>query len=154
MIQAKRDSPTPSPPGPGSFERRLAVSLDAAFGHEDITQQVTDWVTDTGVRNGVLVIQSVGSTGGITTIEYEPGALADLKRALETLAPADAAYEHNARWGDGNGFSHVRSALLKTSLSLPIAAGRLQLGVWQQIVVLNFDNRPRDREVVGVIVGS
>ena len=82
------------------------------------------------------------------------GALADLRRSIESVAPADGHYEHNARWGDGNGFSHVRSALLKTALALPIVDGRLRLGTWQQVVVLNFDNRPREREVVAVIYGS
>ena len=112
------------------------------------------WVDEAGVTTGLAVIQVVGSTGGITTIEYESGALADLERSIELLAPSEGDYAHNARWGDGNGFSHVRSALLKTSLALPIVGGRLQLGTWQQIVVLNFDNRPREREVVGVICGA
>ena len=95
----------------------------------------------------------VGSTGGVTTIEYESGALADLKRAVEALAPADAHYDHNARWGDGNGFSHIRSALLKTAIAIPVIGGQLALGTWQQIVVLNFDNRSRSRTVVGVVTG-
>lgn len=135
-------------------EHRLTVFLAAEFGHLDITDEVTGWVRASGVRTGSVTVQSVGSTGGMTTIEYEPGALADLRRSLELLAPVEAHYEHNARWGDGNGFSHVRSALLKTSLTLPIIGGRLQLGTWQQIVVLSFDNRPRDREVVGVVTGE
>jgi secondary thiamine-phosphate synthase enzyme len=135
-------------------EHRFDVSLPAEFGHRDITAEVGQRVEQSGATAGVAVIQVVGSTGGITTIEYEPGALADLRRSIESLAPADADYEHNARWGDGNGFSHVRSALMKTSLALPISAGRLRLGTWQQIVVLNFDNRPREREVVCVICGE
>ena len=135
-------------------EHGITVSLAANFGHLDITDEVTRWVRDSGVRTGSLTLQAVGSTGGLTTIEYEPGALADLRRSFDMLAPVDAHYEHNARWGDGNGFSHVRSALLKTSLSLPIIDGRLQLGTWQQIVVISFDNRARDREVVGVVVGE
>ena len=135
-------------------EHRLSVSLPAEFGHQDITSEVGDWVEESRVVTGIVAIDVVGSTGGITTIEYEPGALADLRRAVESLAPAAGHYEHNARWGDGNGFSHVRSALLKTGLVLPISGGRLQLGTWQQIVVLNFDNRPREREVVVVIHGS
>jgi secondary thiamine-phosphate synthase enzyme len=135
-------------------EHRLSVSLTAEFGHEDITPHVSSWVEESEIRSGMALVQVVGSTGGITTIEYEPGAIADLHRAIETLAPMDAHYEHNARWGDGNGFSHVRSALIKTSLALPIVDGRLQLGTWQQIIVLNFDNRPRQREVVGVVCGE
>jgi secondary thiamine-phosphate synthase enzyme len=136
------------------LERRLSISLPAEFGHRDITPEVARWVAEAGVITGLAAIQVVGSTGGITTIEYESGALADLQRSIESLAPADGHYEHNARWGDGNGFSHVRSALLKTALTLPIVDGRLQLGTWQQIVVLNFDNRPREREVAAVIYGS
>jgi secondary thiamine-phosphate synthase enzyme len=134
-------------------ERRLSVSLPAEFGHCDITPEVARWVTESGVVTGLAALQVVGSTGGLTTIEYEPGALADLRRAVESLAPATDDYEHNARWGDGNGFSHVRSALVKTGLALPVSGGRLQLGTWQQIVVLNFDNHPREREVVAVIQG-
>jgi secondary thiamine-phosphate synthase enzyme len=135
-------------------EHRLAVSLPAEFGHRDITPELSQWVTESGVVTGLAAVQVVGSTGGITTIEYESGALADLRRSIESVAPADGRYAHNARWGDGNGYSHVRSALLKTALTLPIVDGRLQLGTWQQVVVLNFDNRPREREVVVVIYGS
>jgi secondary thiamine-phosphate synthase enzyme len=101
----------------------MAVSLEAGFGHCDIT------------------------------IEYESGALADLQRVMERLAPSDGDYEHNARWGDGNGFSHVRSALMRTSLVLPIVESKLRLGTWQQIIVINFDNRAREREICGVICG-
>lgn len=132
----------------------LALDLDAGFGHADISDQVRRWIADAGIATGVVSLQVVGSTGGITTIEYEPGALSDLRAAFEEIAPSRGEYEHNARWGDGNGFSHLRSALLKTGLSLPVVSGELQLGTWQQIVVLNFDNRARRREVVGVIVGD
>jgi secondary thiamine-phosphate synthase enzyme len=127
--------------------------LQAEFGHRDITEEVSDLVSLSGVREGIVVVSLTGSTGAITTIEYEPGALADLRRALELVAPANEAYEHNARWGDGNGFSHVRSALLKTSIAIPIVDGAPALGEWQQIVVINLDNRARDREVVAVVCG-
>jgi secondary thiamine-phosphate synthase enzyme len=106
------------------------------------------------VQTGVLTVQLVGSTGAITTIEYESGALSDLRRALEALAPVDDDYAHNARWGDGNGFSHVRSALLKTSLSLPVVDGELMVGTWQQVVAINLDNRDRVRELVAVLIGA
>jgi secondary thiamine-phosphate synthase enzyme len=137
-----------------SAERNWSFSLPAEFGHRDVTQELEELVRDSEVETGVLVAQLVGSTGAITTIEYEPGALEDLRRALDRIAPANEDYAHNARWGDGNGFSHVRSALLKTSLAIPIIEGRLALGTWQQVVVLNLDNRDRRREVVGVVVGS
>jgi len=133
---------------------RWTLRLAAEFGHADITPQLEKMVSESGVQTGVLTVQLLGSTGAITTIEYESGALGDLRRALETLAPVDADYAHNARWGDGNGFSHVRSALLKTSLSLPVVDGELVVGTWQQVVALNLDNRERERELVAVLVGS
>jgi secondary thiamine-phosphate synthase enzyme len=124
------------------------------FGHADITPDLQRLVSESGVQTGVLTVQLVGSTGAITTIEYESGALSDLRRALDVIAPLDADYAHNARWGDGNGFSHVRSALLKTSLSLPVVDGELVLGTWQQVVAINLDNRERERELVAVVIGS
>ena len=133
---------------------RWTCHLAEEFGHADVTGQVEELVRDSGVRDGVAVVALVGSTGAVTTIEYESGALSDLRAALDRIAPVDAHYEHNARWGDGNGFSHVRSALLKTSIAIPVVDGRLQLGVWQQIVVINFDNRPRSREVVATVIGE
>jgi secondary thiamine-phosphate synthase enzyme len=133
---------------------RWTVRLPAVFGHADITPQLEALVSESGMRTGVLTVQLLGSTGAITTIEYEAGALSDLKRALDVVAPVDAEYAHNARWGDGNGFSHVRSALLKTSLSLPVVDGELMVGTWQQVVAINLDNRERERELVAVLVGS
>jgi secondary thiamine-phosphate synthase enzyme len=130
------------------------VKLAAEFGHRDVTQEVAAFVAATGVRDGMVVVSLTGSTGAVTTIEYESGALADLRRALDRLAPATEDYAHNARWGDGNGFSHVRSALLKTSVAIPVVEGQLGLGTWQQIVVINLDNRPREREVVVVVTGA
>jgi secondary thiamine-phosphate synthase enzyme len=136
-----------------SSARHWSYELPAEFGHRDVTSDVESLVTDSGIHTGSVTIGMVGSTGAITTIEYEPGALQDLQRAVAMLAPTGEDYAHNARWGDGNGFSHVRSALMKTGLSVPVVEGRLQLGTWQQIVVLNFDNRSRTREVVGVVTG-
>jgi secondary thiamine-phosphate synthase enzyme len=133
---------------------RWSLGLPAEFGHADITPELQTLVRESGVQTGVLTVQLLGSTGAITTIEYESGALTDLRRALDVLAPVDADYAHNARWGDGNGFSHVRSALLKTSLSLPVVDGELAVGTWQQVVAINLDNRERTRELVAVLVGS
>ena len=121
--------------------------LAEEFGHADVTGQVEELVRESGVRDGLAVVALVGSTGAVTTLEYESGALSDLRAALDRIAPVDAHYEHNARWGDGNGFSHVRSALLKTSISIPVVDGRLQLGTWQQVILLDFDNRPRTRTI-------
>jgi secondary thiamine-phosphate synthase enzyme len=132
---------------------RWTLRLPAEFGHADITTELENFVREAGVRTGVLTVQMLGSTGAITTIEYESGALSDLRRALDVIAPTDDDYAHNARWGDGNGFAHVRSALLKTSLSIPVVEGQLALGTWQQVVALNLDNRERVRELIAVLVG-
>ncbi len=132
--------------------RSWQFRLEAEFGHRDVTPELQAFVAEAGIETGALIVQLTGSTGAVTTIEYEPGALEDLRRALDGLAPADGEYAHNARWGDGNGFSHVRSALLKTSLSIPVLHGQLALGTWQQVVVLNLDNRTRKRELVGVLL--
>jgi secondary thiamine-phosphate synthase enzyme len=133
---------------------RWTLRLEAEFGHADITPDLSELVRDAGVTTGFVTVQLVGSTGAVTTIEYESGALQDLRRALDVVAPADGNYAHNARWGDGNGFSHVRSALLKTSLTIPVVDGEPMLGTWQQVVVLNLDNRPRAREIVAVVLGT
>ncbi len=135
-------------------QRSRSLQLAAEFGHKDVTAEVESVVYESGVKTGIAVVHLVGSTGAVTTIEYESGALSDLRRALDRLAPVNASYDHNARWGDGNGFSHVRSALLKTAISIPIVDGQLALGTWQQIVVLNLDNRARSREMVTVVFGE
>lgn len=134
--------------------RRWRYRLKAEFGCCDVTDDVAELVSTSGVKEGIAVVSLTGSTGAITTIEFEPGALKDLRDALERIAPLGAHYDHNARWNDGNGFSHVRSALLKTSISVPIMDGELALGTWQQIVVLNLDNRDREREVVAVVCAA
>jgi secondary thiamine-phosphate synthase enzyme len=134
--------------------RTWTYGLAAGFGHRDMTDDAAAFVRESGIRTGMLSINLVGSTGGITTIEYESGALSDLERAVSAMAPDDVDYAHNARWGDGNGFSHVRSALMGTALAIPIVEGRLALGTWQQLVVINFDNRRRDRTVTAVAVGT
>lgn len=130
-----------------------SFQLPARFGHQEVTRRVEELVSESGVRAGMVVIGVTGSTGAVTTIEYESGALADLRQALDQIAPEDGVYEHNERWGDGNGYSHVRSALMKTSIAVPVLDGRMQLGTWQQIVVLNLDNRDRDRAVTAMVMG-
>lgn len=134
--------------------QRWRYRLKAEFGVRDVTDDVAELVSASGVTDGIVVVSLTGSTGAITTIEFEPGALKDLRDALERIAPLAAHYDHNARWGDGNGFSHVRSALLKTSISVPVVDGELVLGTWQQIVVVNLDNREREREVVAVVCAA
>jgi len=120
----------------------------------DVTPQVIAVVEKSGIKNGIVCIANPGSTAGITTIEFEPGAVADLKAALEKLAPEKARYRHNDTWDDGNGFAHLRSALVGASQSFPVHDGKVGLGTWQQIVLLDFDNRPRRRKLVVSVVGE
>jgi secondary thiamine-phosphate synthase enzyme len=120
----------------------------------DITDEVTKIVEQSGIENGLVTIYCRGSTGTITTIEFESGVIKDLQRALEKIAPSNVPYEHDKRWGDGNGFSHVRAALMKPSLSIPLIQQKLILGTWQQIVFIDFDNRARHREIFVQIIGE
>ena len=120
----------------------------------DLTPQVRKELEGSAVRNGAVILFIPGSTAALTTIEYESGAINDLKNAIERMAPEDLYYEHNERWGDGNGYSHVRSALIGPSLHIPIIDGKLTLGTWQQIVLLDFDNRPRERLIIMQMLGE
>jgi secondary thiamine-phosphate synthase enzyme len=120
----------------------------------DISDGVASVSSRSGIKEGLVTVFCPGSTGALTTIEYESGVLSDLKRAIEQVAPSDIPYEHDKRWGDGNGFSHVRAALMKPSLSIPMIKGSLVLGTWQQIVFMDFDNKKRQRRVVVHIVGE
>lgn len=131
-------------------------SVDSAGGSHvyDVTEQVRQIVEREGLREGLATVFIPGATASVTTIEFESGAVADLRRAVEQLAPLRQHYRHDARWGDGNGFSHVRAALLGPSLAVPVAGGRLLLGTWQQIVVVDHDNRARSRRVVVQLLGS
>jgi secondary thiamine-phosphate synthase enzyme len=120
----------------------------------DINSQMLSIVKRSLIANGLITICCPGSTGSITTIEYESGVLQDLKKALERIAPSGIPYEHDKRWGDGNGFSHVRAALMKPSLTIPLVNGKLTLGTWQQIVFIDFDNRGRHRDIIVQIIGD
>lgn len=120
----------------------------------DLTSPVREAVAGSGVSNGQLVISVPGSTAALTTIEYEPGLIEDLPELFERLIPSGREYRHDATWGDGNGFSHLRAALIGPSVSLPVQGGEPVLGTWQQIVFLEFDNRPRGRRVHISIVGE
>jgi len=119
----------------------------------DLTPRVREKVAALGVAAGTLTLFTPGSTAALTTIEYETGVINDLRRAIERLLPRELTYEHDRRWGDGNGYAHVRAAFFKPDLTLLIEAGRLLLGTWQQIVLLDFDNRPRQRLVRGQVMG-
>jgi len=120
----------------------------------DMTPQVQEEIQKSAIRNGHVTLFVPGSTAALTTIEYERGVINDLRKAIERIAPKDIYYEHDQRWGDGNGYSHVRAALLGPSLHIPIIDGRLTLGTWQQIVLLDFDNRPRKRRIIIQLVGE
>jgi secondary thiamine-phosphate synthase enzyme len=119
----------------------------------DITLKVERKIGKSGVTNGAVTLFVPGSTGALTTIEFESGVVNDLKKAIERMAPEDIYYEHNERWGDGNGYSHVRAAIFGASLHIPIVDGRMTLGTWQQLVLLDFDNRPRKRRIEVQIFG-
>ena len=120
----------------------------------DITQEVAREVGSSGVNSGIVTIFAPSATSGLTTIEYESGALADLKQVFDEVVPENRDYRHNLRWGDGNGHSHVRAALLGPSLTVPFSGGRLLLGTWQHVTYIDFDNRPRRRELILQIMGE
>ncbi len=120
----------------------------------DITDQIQRMVASSKLMSGVATLFAPGSTGALTTIEYEPGLLADLPQALERLAPRSASYEHENRWHDGNGHSHVRASIIGPDLSVPFLDKKLSLGTWQQIVFLELDVRPRDRTVIVQLIGE
>jgi secondary thiamine-phosphate synthase enzyme len=131
----------------------LEVATTAGTDILDLTPRVAAQVRGAGLSQGLLTLFIPGSTAALSTIEYESGAVHDLKTAIERLFPQDMPYEHDRRWGDGNGYAHVRAAFLKPSLSLPIEGGNPLLGTWQQIVLLDFDNRPRRRQIRGQVLG-
>ncbi len=121
----------------------------------DLTGDLQSALADSGVKDGAAVVFNVGSTAGITTIEYEPGlANYDMAALFEKIAPANGHYEHEKTWHDDNGHAHVRAGLLGPSLSVPIVDGELTLGTWQQIVIVDFDTRPRTREIVIQLLGE
>lgn len=132
----------------------LSFSTTGEIDMLDITDAVADETGKSRVYEGQVILFVPGSTASLTTIEYERGVIDDLREAIERLAPRTIRYRHDERWGDGNGYSHVRAALLGPSLAIPIMQGRLTLGTWQQIILIDFDNRPRHRRIVGQISGN
>ena len=133
-----------------SIDVRLETGPDIC----DITLELDQLVSKSDIAFGSLFATIVGSTGSITTIEFEPGVVEDLKRAINTLAPPGLEYEHEKAWHDGNGHSHVQAALLGPSITLPVRNRRLKLGAWQQVVAINHDNRPRTRAIEVTIIGT
>lgn len=133
---------------------RIQIATRGETDIRDITADVAAIIETAQLRDGQVTLFVPGSTAGLTTIEFEPGVVEDLRRAIQRAAPEDMEYMHDRRWGDGNGYSHVRAALIGPSLVVPVVDGRMTLGTWQQIVLLDFDNRPRDRHVVVQLHGT
>jgi len=120
----------------------------------DITKFIKDGLDESGISNGTVTVFVPGSTAGVTTIEFESGAVNDLKEVFSRLVPEDNFYAHNERWGDGNGHSHIRASILGPSISIPFSSSSLILGTWQQVILVDFDNRPRKREIILQIIGE
>ena len=134
--------------------KTLSISLATGCDIKNITSQINQAIIDSTIKNGMVNIFVVGSTGSVTTIEYEPGVVEDLKRTIDEIAPQNQEYEHEKAWHDGNGHSHVQAALIGPSLTIPVRSSRMTLGTWQQVVVINHDNRSRKREIEVTITGS
>jgi len=138
--------------GTFKFEYRFKTEGDGTV--VDLTGELERIVNENGLQSGLLNVFVPGSTGAITTIEYEPGLIKDIPELFEKLIPSDRSYYHDQTWGDANGFSHLRAALVGPSITVPVSDGSLQLGTWQQVVFLEFDNRARNRRVVITFVGD
>ena len=136
------------------YTESITVKLDTGLDIADVTGDLKRVIQNSEIKVGSLAATIVGSTGSITTIEYEPGVVDDLKEAINRISPPGIYYAHEEAWHDGNGHSHVQAALLGPSISLPVRESRLALGTWQQVVVINHDNRPRQRAVEVTILGS
>ena len=136
------------------YSEKLSLSTKGFSEIIDITSRVDSAIGRSKIENGLVTVFCPGSTGSVTTIEYEEGVLKDLQKAIEKVAPSGIPYEHDRRWGDGNGFSHVRAALMKPSLTIPLIKGKLALGTWQQVVFIDFDNRKRERNILVQVMGE
>ncbi len=134
--------------------KRISLESKGQCDIVDITHEVAEQVAKANINSGTVTLFITGSTAGITTIEFEPGLISDFKEAWQRLAPDNIAYSHDRAWGDGNGYSHVRASLLGASLVVPFQDKRLALGTWQQLVLVDFDNRPRSRQVIVQITGE
>jgi secondary thiamine-phosphate synthase enzyme len=134
--------------------KEIAFQTNGNCDIVDLTPEVAREVAQSGVSNGTATVFITGSTAGVTTIEHESGLLDDFKNMWDRVIPENIPYEHNMAWGDGNGHSHVRASILGASLTIPFIAKRLTLGTWQQIVFIDFDNRPRSRKIVVQIMGE
>jgi len=136
------------------FSETISLSTKGFSDILEITHHVDAVIDRSRIENGLVTVFCPGSTGAVTSIEYESGVLRDLQEAIEKIVPSNIPYDHDRRWGDGNGFSHVRAALMKPSLTIPLIKGRLTLGTWQQIVFIDFDNRRRERNILVHVMGE
>lgn len=132
----------------------ISIKTSAKDEILDVTSKVAEIVYKSKVRDGIACVFVVGSTAAVTTVEHEPGLVSDMRDALERLYPRDVDYEHHKRWGDGNGHSHIRASFMGPSLTVPVVDGQLQLGTWQQIVFMEFDNKPRTRDLTVQVLGE
>lgn len=138
----------------GVVTSRIELSTQGNADILDITRYVSNAVITSEIKNGIVTVFCPSATSALTTIEYEPGCVSDLRRLFDEIVDPSRNYAHNARWGDGNGHSHVRAALLGASLTVPFVNSRLTTGTWQQIIFVDFDNRPRRRELVAQVIGE
>ncbi|MFC2039380.1 secondary thiamine-phosphate synthase enzyme YjbQ [Chloroflexota bacterium] len=136
------------------INRKIGIETKGDCDIIDITTQVAGEISDSGIDSGTATIFISGSTAGISTVEYEIGLISDLKEMWKRIVPSNMSYQHDKRWGDGNGHSHVRASLLGPSLTIPFVRKKMALGTWQQIIVIDFDNRPRSREIVIQLLGE
>jgi len=134
--------------------KEIEVSTRGDCDIIDITEDANQKLSETGLKKGIITFFVVGSTAALTTIEYEPGLLKDIPRAMERLFPKDMKYDHDEKWHDGNGHSHVRASFLKPDITIPFTSSSLVLGTWQQLVFVDFDNRSRNRKIVMQIIGE
>ena len=136
------------------YRDKIRIKTNGFCSIHDITIDVARIISESGITQGICCVAVSGSTAAISTIEYEPGLLEDIPRFMEKLIPSNISYEHDKTWHDGNGFSHLRSFLIKTSITVPFDNAKLNLGTWQQIVVVDFDNRSRSRDIIVQLVGE
>lgn len=136
------------------INQKIALHTKGDCDIIDVTSEIERRISDAGISTGTVTVFVPGSTAGITTIEFESGVLSDLKAMWDRIVPKNLTYAHDRRWGDGNGYSHVRASMLGPSLTIPLMNGKIMLGTWQQVVLVDFDNRPRSRQIVLQIMGE
>lgn len=137
-----------------TYQKQINISTKGFCDIVNITDQITDIISDSKIDEGIAVVFTTSSTSAITTIEYEPNLIKDFEELMEKLAPKDKKYHHGSTWGDDNGFSHLRASLIGPSVTVPISKGKMTLGTWEKVVLCDFDNRSRDRTLIVKIIGD